>query len=114
VIDFSINSYADQAMSTAVYPGRLDDGGLNYAVVGLCGEAGELANQMKKVLRDDAGKVTPGRRNKMIDELGDILWYCAAVADEIGVSLSYVAGANLSKLQERKQAGTLHGDARVE
>jgi NTP pyrophosphatase (non-canonical NTP hydrolase) len=110
----TIKQYADSASFTSEYPGRYETPGLMYATLGLAGEAGELANQAKKVLRDDGQKLSGERRSKMIDELGDVLWYCAAVADELGVSLSYVAGVNLMKLANRQKAGTIKGDARPE
>jgi NTP pyrophosphatase (non-canonical NTP hydrolase) len=78
----------------------------------LAGEAGEVANQVKKILRDNAGELTAERRAKIVDELGDVLWYAAALASDIGISLEEVAALNLAKLAKRFEAGTIQGDQR--
>lgn len=101
-----LNEYQQKAKETAVYPEQI---GLEYTILGLCGEAGELANQYKKVLRDDGGKINRERWEKLIDESGDVLWYLAMVAGELGVTLSYIANKNLQKLTARKAAKTLQG-----
>ena len=80
------------------------------AALGLAGEAGELANKVKKVYRDDAGILTTQARWKLADELGDVLWYVAAVATEIGIDLDAIANLNLNKLAARKTNDTLHGN----
>lgn len=83
--------------------------GLTYAILGLNGEAGELAEHLKKMLRDDAGVLTEERRAALKKELGDQFWYVCAVARELGFSLQEVADKNAEKLAARAQAGTLHG-----
>lgn len=103
----TLNEYQTATESTVAYPP-----GLTYPTIGLLGEAGELANQVKKVIRDDGGVLTPARRAKIVDELGDVLWYIAAVAREMKTPLSFVADANLRKLAKRKKQGTLQGDNR--
>ena len=80
----------------------------------MAGEAGEVANQVKKIIRDDGGELTTARTAKIIDELGDVLWYLAAVASDIGISLNDIAYANLYKLRQRKLADQIHGDKREE
>ena len=80
----NLNEYQQAARETAIYP---TDIGLAYTTLGLAGEAGELANKVKKVYRDDAGILTTEARWKLADELGDVLWYVAAVASEIGIKL---------------------------
>lgn len=104
----TLNDYQDEARKTAVYP-RVG-GNLDYAVLGLLGECGELANKLKKVHRDDHGNLTEDRRQQLIDELADVGWYYAAVAWELGVSLETVAQRNLDKLAARADKGTLHGE----
>jgi NTP pyrophosphatase (non-canonical NTP hydrolase) len=73
--------------------------------LGLVGEAGEFANKVKKITRD-------GDYNHfaLMRELGDILWYIAMAADELGISLETIAWDNIEKLTERKIRGTLHGE----
>ncbi len=109
----TFNEYAEGAAETRIYPGSREGMGLAYAVMGLAGESGELANQAKKVLRDDGGKLSIERRSKMAAELGDVLWYLAAVAHELGINLEHAAALNLEKLRARAERGTLKGDGDV-
>lgn len=82
---------------------------LHYPALKLNGEAGELAEEIAKAIRDDNGAITAGREAAIRKELGDVLWYCAAIATEMGWNLSYVAEDNLRKLQNRKARGVLGG-----
>jgi hypothetical protein len=100
--------YQEKAVSTAVYPGRGTVMGLAYAGLGL-GEAGEAQNKIKKVLRDDGGVLTEEKRIAIAKEIGGNLWYCAAVAEELGMSLDDIARMNLEELAGRKARGTLGG-----
>lgn len=106
----NLNDYQRLARETAVYPNVGSN--LTYAVLGLVGEAGEIANKLKKVQRDDGGSLTEDRRHQLADELGDVLWYVAAVAWELGLSLNTVAVLNWNKLSRRQAVGTLHGEER--
>jgi NTP pyrophosphatase (non-canonical NTP hydrolase) len=108
----AFDEYKASTRKTALYPGHSQgsEAALTYAMLGLAGEAGELCNTYKKVLRDDDGIITPGRLEKIKNELGDVLWYIARVADELSLSLDDVARQNLAKLMQRKAAGTIHGD----
>ena len=103
-----LNAYQVSARSTARYP----DVGSNptYPTLGLCGEAGEVADKVKKVMRDRNGVFDAETREAIKLELGDVLWYVAQLATELGLSLEDVASANLSKLQSRSQRGTLQGE----
>lgn len=100
--------YQDQAAQTAIYPGRGSILGLAYVGLGL-GEAGEVQGKIKKVLRDNGGEITDEFRIAIMKELGDVLWYAAMVADEIGISLDAVAYQNLAKLADRQERGVLTG-----
>ncbi len=104
-----LSTYQQGARRTAGYP---QSASVTYPALGLAGEAGEVANQVKKIIRDDAGQVTPERRAKILDELGDVLWYAAALASDLGASLDEVAAANLEKLAARAANGTIQGDKR--
>jgi NTP pyrophosphatase (non-canonical NTP hydrolase) len=104
----NMDEYQKLAHATAIYPSKGSVGGLIYTSLGL-GEAGEFQNQVKKVLRDDKGIVTAERRQKLIDELGDILWYVSNCASELGVGLDSVAEGNIDKLASRQRRGTLGG-----
>ena len=103
-----LNEYQDSARETAIYPGKDTVDGLCYVSLGL-GEAGEFQNQVKKILRDDKKILSEDRRQKLIDELGDILWYVANCASELGIELETVANRNVTKLNSRKERGVLTG-----
>jgi len=99
--------YQTEARKTAVYP-RIGDN-VVYPTLGLCGESGEFAEKVKKAIRDDGGQVTPERRELMLKELGDVLWYVAACASELKASLDEVAAMNLAKLASRQERAALKG-----
>ena len=99
--------YQQASRVTAVYPGAGDN--LLYPTLGLCGEAGEVAEKVKKMVRDDDGVLTDERRDALAKELGDVLWYVAQVATEAGLELDAIAQANLDKLLSRRDRGVLQG-----
>lgn len=90
-----IDEYQQAAAETAYYP---DDHAIVYPAMGLAGEAGEVANLAKRILRGDA---PDDLRDRVLDELGDVLWYVAVTALDLGASLSEVAGRNVEKLRRR-------------
>lgn len=100
------DGYQRAAQRTAQYPKEM---GLYYTALGLAGEAGELCNGIKKILRDDNGRMSKERGEALVLELSDVLWYCAAIATELGVPLSRVARLNLEKLASRKKRGVIGG-----
>lgn len=108
----NFNEYQKGAWTTAHYP----NAGKNYvyATLGLTGEAGELANKVKKVARDHEGVMTEEVRALIAAEMGDLLWYIAALSTELGLDMETVAKDNLAKLAVRTSEGTLRGagDAR--
>lgn len=108
-----MNVYQLNAKETAVYPTDYaipaELVGLVYTTLGLAGEAGELANKVKKILRDDGGTLSKSRRTELLHELGDVLWYVSQVAIELDYGLAQVALANLHKLQVRKDSDSLGG-----
>lgn len=91
--------YQNDAKETAHYPRRLNN--LEYPTLGLAGEAGEVANIVKKIQRDFGGEITDEIRAKLKDELGDVLWYISACADELGLTLAEIAEFNVEKLAKR-------------
>lgn len=107
-----LSDYQRRSRTTAVYPDAGDN--LIYPALGLCGEAGEAAEKVKKALRDDGGVLTEERRAALAAELGDVLWYVAQLATEAGLDLDELADANLEKLLSRKRRNVLQGsgDAR--
>ena len=107
-----LSEYQSRSRATAVYPDAGDN--LTYPALGLCGEAGECAEKVKKAIRDDGGALTEERRSALAAELGDVLWYAAQLATEAGLDLDAIAEDNLTKLLSRKERGVLQGsgDAR--
>jgi NTP pyrophosphatase (non-canonical NTP hydrolase) len=93
MIRMDLNTYQDAARLTALYP----DAGNNpiYPTLGLSGEAGEVADKVKKVLRDRGGHFDDAIRAEIALELGDVLWYVAQLASELGYELEDVANQNL-------------------
>jgi NTP pyrophosphatase (non-canonical NTP hydrolase) len=99
--------YQSRSRATAVYPDAGDN--LLYPTLGLCGEAGEVAEKIKKMVRDDGGTLSDARREALSKELGDVLWYVAQLASEAGLDLDEIAGDNLAKLLSRRDRGVLQG-----
>lgn len=101
------NTYQKKARETAIYPNMGNE--FSYPALGLVGEAGEIANKLKKVIRDNGGCLTDDVRSAVSDEIGDCLWYIAQLATEMGYDLESIAQGNVSKLASRKERGTLTG-----
>lgn len=101
------SEYQARSRETAVYPNAGDN--IVYPALGLCGEAGETAEKVKKAIRDDGGTLTEERREAIAAELGDVLWYVAQLATEAGLDLETLAEANLEKLASRRRRSMLHG-----
>ena len=101
------SEYQDRSRATAVYPNAGDN--IVYPALGLCGEAGETAEKVKKAMRDDGGTLTEERREAIAAELGDVLWYAAQLATEAGLDLETIAEANLEKLASRQRRSVLQG-----
>ena len=95
----NFEEYQSAAAVTALYPRRLAN--LEYPTLGLAGEAGEVANIVKKIQRDHGGVINDETRAKLKDELGDVLWYISACADELGLTLAEIAAYNVDKLAKR-------------
>lgn len=109
--DYSFTEYQLGADAVAKYP-EVGTGSLNarlYAVLGLNGEAGEVAEKFKKIMRDKDGVFSEEDEEEILKEIGDVLWYAAALSSEMGHSLEEVAIRNLDKLNSRKERGVLAG-----
>ena len=98
--DLSLDEYQDGATRT-LDAEQLTKDSLLMTALGLCGESGEVAEHVKKHIYHGHNL----DREKVAEELGDVLWYIAALADTVGVSLEYLARKNLAKLQERYPDG---------
>ena len=101
-----LDMYQKVAKQTAIYP---REQAIIYPTLGLTGEAGEVANKVKKIIRDDGNKINESLVQEISAEIGDCLWYISVLADDIGCKLSDIANANLVKLANRKEKGTIHG-----
>jgi NTP pyrophosphatase (non-canonical NTP hydrolase) len=99
--------YQDAVKKTAIYPKQGHN--LSYLTLGLTGEAGEVADKLKKIIRDQEGQLSEANRKELIKELGDVFWYLAMLCWELHVSLEEVASANIEKLLDRKARGVLGG-----
>ncbi len=102
-----ISEYQELSRRTATYPDAGDN--IVYPTLGLAGEAGEVSEKVKKLLRDDGGLMSDERREALAGELGDVLWYVAQVATEAGLDLQEIAQGNLDKLLSRQRRGVLSG-----
>lgn len=125
-MSLSFEEYQKRAALTAIYPfvgvdpnsvgecGNCENSNYIYPALGLCGEAGEVAEKIKKIIRDKSGFVDETDRAAVAKELGDVIWYIAALCKEFKLDMSAVAQTNLDKLAARASNGTLggSGDAR--
>ena len=109
--EITFEDYQVATSTTAFYPGAGEGNAdaLSYTALGLVGEAGEIANKVKKILRDSGGEVSSEVRKDLAKELGDVFWYLARLADEIGYPLEVIAENNLAKLRSRAERGVLSG-----
>ena len=101
------NEYQKLARTTAMYDGAGNN--YLYPALGICGEAGEVAEKIKRVVRDGRKEVSPDEARAISKELGDVLWYVANMAQELGLSLDEIARDNIAKLKSRAARGVLHG-----
>ena len=102
-----LNQYQHKSRETALYPNAGDNP--IYPTLGLVGEAGEVADKVKKVLRDNQGNFDSKVKNSIKYELGDVLWYLAQLSTEFGFELEEVARVNLDKLSSRAKRGKIQG-----
>ena len=105
--NMTINEYQEGARRTAIYPSSR---AIIYPTLGLTGEAGEVADKVKKVIRDNNDEFTPERRHQIALELGDVMWYAASLAHDLGYTLDEICQMNLDKLSSRMQRDRIHGE----
>jgi NTP pyrophosphatase (non-canonical NTP hydrolase) len=99
--------YQSRACETAIFPKKQ---AMEYLTLGLTGEAGEIANKVKKFIRDGAAKDEYlAKRIEIGYEIGDVLWYCAVLSEELEMNLGHIMENNLQKLADRHKRGKIGG-----
>ena len=101
-----LDMYQKVALTTAIYP---REQAIIYPTLGLTGEAGEVANKVKKIIRDGSDSKDEKLVSEIKAEIGDCLWYIAVLANDFDIKLSDIASTNLEKLENRKKNNTIHG-----
>lgn len=104
----TFDEYQQQALTTVL---STDDEfkDLLHWILGVNGEAGEIAEKIKKIIRDKHGELSVEDKAELAKEIGDVLWYLAVLAHQLGVSFDKIATQNIEKLQSRQQRGVLGG-----
>lgn len=101
----TFDEYQRQALTTAQ-----DEGfEIIHRILGLAGETGEVAERIKKIYRDHGGDFSKLDKKSFAKELGDVLWYIASLADELGISLEDIATTNVEHLKRRAENGLIQG-----
>lgn len=103
----TLNEYQQKALETAIYPEQYK---VIYPALGLTGEAGEVADKVKKIIRDGNGKLSDEKRKEIAKEVGDVCWYIATMAHDIGYTLEEICQMNYEKLSSRKERGVIGGN----
>lgn len=119
----SVEEYEDMVLGAAIYKDAVDDFvdtaklddvakmlRVFYAATGLAGEAGEVANKVKKILRDNRGVIDDEVRQRVLGELGGVFWYLTAISAEFGLSVTDVMEYNFNQIKDRQERNVLHGD----
>lgn len=104
----TLDEYQQQALKTVLSTGD-DFKDLLHWVLGINGESGEIAEKIKKVIRDKNSVISQDDKDELAKEIGDVLWYLAVFAHDLGIPLEDIAQANLDKLKSRQSRGTLGG-----
>jgi len=104
----NFEKYQKESRKTAIYPNLGKN--MVYPTLGLNGESGEVAEKVKKVIRDKDGHFDSKTKTEIKKELGDVLWYLSQIATELDIPLEDVAKENLKKLSSRQKRGRLHGE----
>ena len=103
------DEYQELTKITAQYP-KHDLHPIIYTSLGLASEAGEVAGKIKRIIRDDELEVSYDRRSQIAAEIGDVLWYCARLADELDLKFSFIAHSNIAKLLDRQNRDAIKGE----
>lgn len=102
----NFDDYQKAAKEYAIYP---KESRFSYVALGLASECGEVAGKLKKIIRDQGGIVLEHNKEDLVAEAGDVLWYLAALASELNITLEEIAELNINKLASRKNRGVISG-----
>jgi NTP pyrophosphatase (non-canonical NTP hydrolase) len=102
------DEYQKETRRHAIYPGVGNN--FSFPMIGLAGETGEVAEKIKKIIRDKDGIVDEISRAEIKKELGDVLWYLSQIASEFDLSLNEIVKTNIEKIKSRKERDMVHGD----
>ena len=103
----NFNEYQKKAFETAIYPNKGNN--IIYPALGIGGETGEILEKIKKILRDNNSEISKEKKIELVKEIGDVLWYVAALSTELGLNLGEIAEENIRKLSSRKERNKIHG-----
>ncbi|HEX5743993.1 MAG TPA: nucleoside triphosphate pyrophosphohydrolase family protein [Candidatus Saccharimonadales bacterium] len=104
----NFNEYQERALTTVISEGN-EFNDLLHWVLGINGEAGEVAEKVKKIIRDKGGRVSEADKKELGKEIGDVLWYLAVFAHHLDIKFDDIADDNLKKLADRHKRGRLQG-----
>lgn len=102
-----LDEYQNFAWETSIYP---TDMSIIYPALGLAGETGEVVDKIKKVYRDNDKQFDSEHKKAIAKELGDVLWYAANIATDLGYRLSEIAQMNVDKINSRRERNMMHGE----
>jgi NTP pyrophosphatase (non-canonical NTP hydrolase) len=104
----TLNEYQTEALMTALWSGdEMKD--LAHWVLGVTGESGEIAEKVKKIIRDFDGKLSEDAKKELMKEIGDVMWYLAVLSENLGYTFEEVGKKNITKLRDRQARNKLHG-----
>ena len=106
-LSMTFDQYETEASSTRIYNEGIK---VIYPTIGLAGETGEVADKVKKVIRDHCGNFDESNRKEIAKELGDVLWYLTSIANDLGYSLEDIAKMNIEKIKSRQRRDVIHGE----
>jgi NTP pyrophosphatase (non-canonical NTP hydrolase) len=105
----TLDEYQKEALVTALWSGD-DLKDLSHWVLGVTGEAGEIAEKVKKLIRDYDGKLDAEQKFELVKEVGDVMWYLAVLAEHLGYKFEAVGKMNIDKLRDRQARNKLQGN----
>jgi len=111
-MNMTFKEYSERASMTSMYPpvGTGDLARIIYPAIKLSGEVGEFMDKVGRIIRDEHGIISAAKQEELALELGDVLWYWAALVRELDLTPDFVAWRNLEKLEGRQERDQIHGE----